>query len=365
MEGIQVEEPRGYRICAYTNSNEGEIPKRFNLDIRLNGKNFSIHASPANFQNSPSRTKEFDKYFEFLASGAYEDEEDKHLHGDAEHDAYGVGDVTIDKCFDWTVGPFLPVFRSIAPQPTFTSSMTLQHFLASESFECELLAIDDRLLAGAVDFIGSEEYLADTGGFQDEFASPWTTIFPSFHPSQVEIIGSGKQCIFDEEPRLVLVNNRECFFKSFDVVGEPLGRKEVQKHEQIAQANFGVDVQTSRLFGIVQDEQDRPRGLLLEYIEEHMTLADAVGPETPQSSRDRWTKQIQHSLAALHGAGIVWGDAKADNIIIDIHSNAWIIDFGGGHTEGWTNRDNAGTVEGDIQALTKILQFISTGQGDN
>lgn len=31
----------------------------------------------------------------------------------------------------------------------------------------------------------------------------------------------------------------------------------------------------------------------------------------------------------LHGIGIVWGDGKAENVLIDINDNAWIIDFGG------------------------------------
>jgi len=41
-----------------------------------------------------------------------------------------------------------------------------------------------------------------------------------------------------------------------------------------------------------------------------------------------------------------------------LHSNAWIIDFEGGHTEGWVDRDKAGTVEGDLQGLENIVNFI-------
>ena len=53
---------------------------------------------------------------------------------------------------------------------------------------------------------------------------------------------------------------------------------------------------------------------------------------------------------------------KAANVLIDKDNNAWIIDFGGGYTEGWVDRDKAGTVEGDLQGLANIMDFISDGE---
>lgn len=38
--------------------------------------------------------------------------------------------------------------------------------------------------------------------------------------------------------------------------------------------------------------------------------------------------------------------------------DAWVIDFGGGFTQGWVQRENAGTVEGDSQGLAKIVDHI-------
>jgi hypothetical protein len=38
--------------------------------------------------------------------------------------------------------------------------------------------------------------------------------------------------------------------------------------------------------------------------------------------------------------------------------DAWVIDFGGGYTEGWVNRALMETLEGDEQAVGKIPDFL-------
>jgi len=43
----------------------------------------------------------------------------------------------------------------------------------------------------------------------------------------------------------------------------------------------------------------------------------------------RWTRQIE-AIVYLHERGLVWGDAKASNILIDDAGNATLVDFGGG-----------------------------------
>jgi tRNA A-37 threonylcarbamoyl transferase component Bud32 len=65
------------------------------------------------------------------------------------------------------------------------------------------------------------------------------------------------------------------------------------------------------------------------------------------------------TVTQLHRAGIIWGDAKAENVLIARDSNAWITDFGGGYTRGWVDEGKAGTLEGDLQGVAKILDFLS------
>jgi serine/threonine protein kinase len=48
----------------------------------------------------------------------------------------------------------------------------------------------------------------------------------------------------------------------------------------------------------------------------------------------RWADQIRKSVQSLHQSGVIWGDGKPDNVLIDANDDAWLIDFGGGWTNG-------------------------------
>jgi tRNA A-37 threonylcarbamoyl transferase component Bud32 len=70
------------------------------------------------------------------------------------------------------------------------------------------------------------------------------------------------------------------------------------------------------------------------------------------------TNLVQEAVAYLHAKGLVWGDAKAANVLIDDAGNAILIDFGGGFTKGWVDEVNHDTPRGDIQGLGNIIDFI-------
>ncbi|KAK4182425.1 hypothetical protein QBC35DRAFT_547765 [Podospora australis] len=100
-------------------------------------------------------------------------------------------------------------------------------------------------------------------------------------------------------------------------------------------------------------------GLLLTYIENKGTLS-ALAPwsDCTNEDRSRWARQVRQSVEHLHRAGIVWGDAKPENVLIDIQGDTWLIDFGGSYTQGWVDKENQETVEGDLQGLQRIENWL-------
>ena len=60
----------------------------------------------------------------------------------------------------------------------------------------------------------------------------------------------------------------------------------------------------------------------------------------------------------LHKRGFVWGDVSPNNMIIDEDENVWIIDFGGGYTEGWVEPRTGRRRRGDLQGLERIKEYL-------
>ncbi|UPK91432.1 hypothetical protein LCI18_002367 [Fusarium solani-melongenae] len=135
-------------------------------------------------------------------------------------------------------------------------------------------------------------------------------------------------------PRKVLLNDDTvAFLKLMHRGDKQFLKTELDTYKKIDKARLDSTTRVSRLHGL---------------------------PETPTALREKWAAQLRDIITQLHNAGIVWGDAKPDNVLIDSNQDAWIVDFGGGYTEGWVPKTLAGTVEGDTVALEKMIEFIST-----
>jgi serine/threonine protein kinase len=65
----------------------------------------------------------------------------------------------------------------------------------------------------------------------------------------------------------------------------------------------------------------------------------------------------------LHNLGILWRDIKIDNVLINHDGDAVVLDFGGGNTMGWVDRDKYGTMEGEEQGLAKIIEALKVDRG--
>lgn len=73
----------------------------------------------------------------------------------------------------------------------------------------------------------------------------------------------------------------------------------------------------------------------------------------------KWLDQITHAVRQLHAHQIAWGDAKPENVLVDVHGDAYLIDFGGGYTRRWMDKELMNTIEGALQGLERIVEYLS------
>lgn len=184
----------------------------------------------------------------------------------------------------------------------------------------------------------------------------------------------------DWVPSRVLVDDKEYFFKPWVKFRDTY--HELQSYGKIladteASQPLLADTRICHLHGLVIDHDDdflqhypidsneelwsttRLVGLLLTYIENRGSLA-GVASQSDYTNEDRlrWSMQIQNCVNSLHEAGVVWGDVKPENVLVDMKGDAWIIDFGGSYTEGWVDEDKQETVEGDLQGVQRIGDWL-------
>lgn len=190
--------------------------------------------------------------------------------------------------------------------------------------------------------------------------------------------------------RVIAKGGAVCYFKEF-VRRVALG--ETWVYNQIAAAleakKLRPDIRICRLHGVVVDEDrdvlqhyvrvpneelakwdddfgsepesesplKRIVGILITYIENKGTLYE-VAPRSDDKHRRRWATELEGLIGELHAAGIVWGDAKPHNVLVDREDRLWLIDFDGSYTYGWVDEIKKETQEGDLQGIERIKEWM-------
>ena len=130
---------------------------------------------------------------------------------------------------------------------------------------------------------------------------------------------------------------------------------------QITMSRSAVSIPAPKLLGLVVDDDGIVLGILEEFIENEGKLSDVVKKEAGvlEERRAKWAKQIQEGVALLHENGVVWGDGKAENVLVRRGSDdCFLVDFGGSYTDGWVDKTLMETRAGDDQAVEKIAKFL-------
>ncbi|KAJ5806727.1 hypothetical protein N7474_010319 [Penicillium riverlandense] len=234
---------------------------------------------------------------------------------------------------EWAIEPFLAIFDKIE-SPSSREPVTLQEYLTPETYRYILCGSDGRL-EPFLDYNVPEESMSDGLNLNEVKLSPSLL---SFCPRQIEI----------QSTNLDSGNKRSVL-------------REINIYRRMEESFESRDMMNmSRLYGVVQDNLNGTLiGLLLSWIDcDNTTLECALTPDTPLDLRGKWEMQVTTALSHLHKAGIIWGDAKAANVLIDTNYDAWIIDFGGRYTQGWVDEHRMETIDGDQEDLSKIKELL-------
>lgn len=282
---------------------------------------------------------------------------------------------TMTQFEDWVLDPLDDFMHQAAPTPGpgTRKSFTLLDYFSPPTFAFELTNEQGKLSAVQTNY--SPQVHGDSSprtrivdsapgpGISENPAISRSTLpsVPIFRASQLQRVWDG---LCDEEmsdvPKKIrqIGSDRVFFFKAGFK-----DRGHLREMELLSQINgsdrFEAPFQTSRLVGLVvwDGDEDSLMGFLLDYIDGE-TLDSRVVGGASMETRTRWMNQVEATVRRLHETSIVWGDAKADNVMVNQDGNAVVVDFGGGYTPEYIRPDLQQTVQGDLIGLDHMRDVM-------
>ncbi|KAI9820902.1 MAG: hypothetical protein M1826_000816 [Phylliscum demangeonii] len=247
------------------------------------------------------------------------------------------------------VGLGQDLFREIVPVPELRSSLDL--VLSPETFMLQFVT-----LKGQATLLRNDKLNAPSCQFRLADRSILaSTEVPRFRLHQIDVL----QRLRLDRVFQVRVDGHVRCCKIAQVPYPPISR-ELQAMQAVTTAGIDPSVRIPRLRGLVEAQDGTDViGLLMDYVADGRDLRQPLKTDTVERCRkQKWADQIEKAVERLHEAGIAWGDAKAENVLIDADDNAWLIGLGGGWTDGWVDEGLRETKEGDLRALKLIREFL-------
>ena len=161
-------------------------------------------------------------------------------------------------------------------------------------------------------------------------------------------------------PGEVRVGDEVRFSKPVDPNQPQVTKREIKILQKLGILGLRDTIRFPQLLGLVTFEKSSIEiiGFLLMRIPAAKPLTTLLTSEVPEWQRLEWADKSKDVVKTLHENGIIWGDAKADNFLIDENDELWIIDFGGSYTEGWVDPEISETKEGDKMGVEKVVEAL-------
>lgn len=311
--------------------------------VRRNGKVFVTNISPSYFVNSPLTTEKFLIFRDLL---------DPLVRGSAEP--------CLSNVYDWVVEPLKQHLIDLAPPPEGPVQVSLKEHFFPDYIIFNLDAVDEKLVPRRV--LPEKLPVYSFGELEEAFLDSlptWTTIYD--HSDVILSFTKPEDALF-KRPRKVFIKNGEveCYFKMWTESKRLI--RELKCYQAIAAA--GLDDSQSnicKLHGVVMDHRGHLMGILLSYITGNKQLADLVNPYVrppPRDVRQEWMRQLDSTLARLHEAGMVWGNADLTNVLVDANSKVWVTDFGGRILRSRPDGEAAYTIGADVADMEAIRKLL-------
>lgn len=269
-----------------------------------------------------------------------------------------------DPLIAFAVGPILThrTFETYAPESSTPCLNTLQDVLHPPLLSFSLQIVDGNLVP--INRSPEEKETMDPPRVSILNSQHWLE-YPTVKANEITLAQTSQT---SSNTNLVMFNNRICWFKPVlaGVSNLPYIR-EIDILFKLSRENLSQTLRFPQLEAIVLDDKysgsGHVNGLILSAIyPNHGTIADRVnGPEGLSLSItlcERWYHDVENMIHILHSKGFVWGDVSPNNMIIDEDENVWIIDFGGGYTDGWVKQEDMETKRGDLEGLERIKEYL-------
>jgi tRNA A-37 threonylcarbamoyl transferase component Bud32 len=324
------------------------------MTIMCSGKRFIITVSSGDLHDDNNDSILEDEFFR-MASGL---DDDPMLQSDLE---------------GWMGEPCISYLKTLAPISDMPEPLTLQDYFVPPTFYFKLVNEHGKLTA----IRGPDEYepIVDASPKMALSQLPErVSRYPMIDAASIEIIQGNEWEDFGSSiPKKVLLEGRYYHFKP--IQDSHSFQREVASFLKLESTRLSRHCRVSRLHGFVVYSNDRHTvmGMLLDYIDHDRSLADYFHSQSSNGDGSqtcstgllqRWMRQLQDTVDKLHRAGIIWGDVKPDNVLIDKDGNVWVVDFGGGYNSRWVDEDVMETVEGDLQGLSRMAEHVEQlGQG--
>lgn len=259
----------------------------------------------------------------------------------------------------WMLAPLSENMEELAPSSEAQEVSTLQDWFIGESHFFDLAINDGKITATELE--ATDELLKRVSDLLPEMNIPkyiHELSTPYFHASDLDVLSASTTTGPYSRPCLVRTpEGAECFLKLIDPTQPGPTKREISLLAKFASKGLHNQIRCPRLAGLVgtsADTRTKIVGFLQTPIPSPTPLTAKLSTDVSQALRDSWADEAERIITILHANSIVWGDAKADNFIVDKDENLWIIDFGGSYTEGWVNPAVKETEKGDDMGVEKI-----------